>query len=364
MTENEITIVLKNLLNSVVAAALALVLLGCGGSSNPSLPDNTGQTDVATQTVDELGDANDSDGETDASQVQDNTTELTTPEVITQSDQPDSISVSTGICEPISTDVTYETTDSELSSKYGVYLPMGAPGIYGWDGTQFCDAISSTDVEPISLMIPFVRDAPDLNNYTPERFTRNLQTFTNQGYQDQARAGDFHVQHDGEFLYVWFIARNEKPTQLYTDSSDISDDDSLEIFIDGNNSKGDSYDGTDDYHTLLAFDDSFFTAAKGSNSADGLDITYNAYFDDYYCSSYYKARINLASAGIKVGVPFGFDIQLNEDDNGGAGDAKFSWFEPTGSHSAASKPSVLATVVLTGCLDPNNCGLDQSLTGQ
>ena len=66
-----------------------------------------------------------------------------------------------------------------------------------------------------------------------------------------------------------------------------------------------------------------------------------------------------------MGQPFGFEIQLNEDDNGGARDAKFGWFEPSGSTVADSNPSVFGTVLLTGCADQSAdstfCGTDQLL---
>jgi len=72
-------------------------------------------------------------------------------------------------------------------------------------------------------------------------------------------------------------------------------------------------------------------------------------------------KIDLASAGITVGKPFGLDIQLNEDDNGGVADARFGWAEPSGSAVADTNPSVFGTVLLTGCAEGNSCGTEQLL---
>lgn len=201
---------------------------------------------------------------------------------------------------------------------------------------------------------------------------RNLQFGSESGYVDGARAADWAVMHDGTYLYINVFVRNEGLSQTgniqtFLDSDNPRDDDSIDIFIDGDNSKGTEYDGTDDYHVTLAHLDRTWTPEPGSNSAAGLDVTYRTNEptnEPFVQRITYEIQINLSSAGIEIGVPFGFDIQLNEDDSGSLADARFAWHEPSASSQADRNPSVFATVVLTGCSDPNNCNTIQSLSGR
>lgn len=100
------------------------------------------------------------------------------------------------------------------------------------------------------------------------------------------------------------------------------DDDSIEIFIDGNNSKGTNYDGTDDYQLIFL--------ADGDNSAPlvkGPGVVTNLLSDMQLTTSGYKLTVYLprAEVGIQNGQPFGINVEVNDDDDGGARDAKYSW---------------------------------------
>ena len=66
--------------------------------------------------------------------------------------------------------------------------------------------------------------------------------------------------------------------------------------------------------------------------------------------------------GSSVGRPFGIEIQLNDDDNGAARDARFGWLEPSGSSMADSNPGVFGTALLTSCAGDSYCGMNQLLT--
>jgi len=190
------------------------------------------------------------------------------------------------------------------------------------------------------------------------------------GYSDGARPGEWFATHDNENLYLRYVVRNEFNSsdniQVFRDSSDARDDDSIDIYIDGDNSKATSYDGVDDFHVTVAILDDSSQSQNGPNSAGSLELTFGSTITESRRSlSWYEVQIDLESAGIVVGRPFGFEIQLNEDDNGGARDAKYGWFEPTGSVVADSNPSVFGTVLLTGCANQSNnpefCGTNQLL---
>jgi len=202
-----------------------------------------------------------------------------------------------------------------------------------------------------------------IDGVNDNNLTNNLLESSVSGYRDGARAGDWFASHDKENLYIGFVARNEGSAtgnnQDFRDSADPRDDDSIDIYIDGDNSKGLSYDGVNDFHTTLTYIDNGNQVYPGPNSAASLDITYSAAPDRDM--RWYEIMINLESAGIVVGKPFGFEIQLNEDDNGGSRDARFGWFERSGRVEADSNPGVFGTVLLTGCAGETFCGANQLL---
>jgi len=359
-----------------LSIAVIFFVNACGGSNDAAPDVNNGVTGSG-----EAGDTALPTTADDASQG----VEGGEPDNSQNTNLSDASSVNDSVCAGIDQTVVYERFQ-DLYTVGGWYVPSGAPGIYGWDGTEYCDLTSSQGVQTIDVLIPFVATPPIIDGVSQRliewqnaaRATwstesdsmllmRNLQYGSLNGYQDQARAADIMLMHDGVYLYVNVLLQNDYVDKVYMDSIDPADDDSLEVFIDADNSRTLEYDGVNDFHTRLVYKDTTYTPVAGDNSASGLQLEYRTQRLEgapRYTQSIYELRINLASAGIQPGKPFGFDIQLNEDDNGGPGDARFGWFEPSGSNMASSDPTVFGTIVLTGCADAARCDNVQSLTGQ
>lgn len=100
------------------------------------------------------------------------------------------------------------------------------------------------------------------------------------------------------------------------------DDDSVEIFIDGNNSKGNNYDGWDDYQFIfLADGDNDSPLEKGRATPDGLTSTVVATANGYKLIVFLPRQ----AVGIQHGQPFGINIEVNDDDDGGFRDSKLTW---------------------------------------
>ncbi len=59
------------------------------------------------------------------------------------------------------------------------------------------------------------------------------------------------AMHDGQFLYLMVFSELDGAQTPFGDSPLAYDDDAIDIFLDGNNSKGTSYDGVDDYHAII-----------------------------------------------------------------------------------------------------------------
>lgn len=152
--------------------------------------------------------------------------------------------------------------------------------------------------------------------------------------------------HDGTYLYMLVVS--DDIGLNFSDSNGIFNDDSLELFFDGNNSKLSSYDGVDDRHIQIGLleagtsspNNSGFANARiqaGPNSlpvpsdlllATGLETGPRSLRDSARQQDIYEVRIKLDELGITVGQPFGIAVQLNDDDNGDARDSKWGWIHP------------------------------------
>ncbi len=174
------------------------------------------------------------------------------------------------------------------------------------------------------------------------------------------------AMHDGQFLYVVVLVDDNGQRQR--DSSDsVFNDDSLELFLDADNSKSRTY-GANDFHRIFPMRLAGATASKagvtagdvpGPNSSSvPLDIDFatgpgigpdgirRANFEQ----DVYELRIPLAMAGISSDAPFGFELQVNDDDDGLGRDSKWGWRHPARDRVDVDRsffdPSVMGTLVL------------------
>lgn len=151
--------------------------------------------------------------------------------------------------------------------------------------------------------------------------------------------------HDGEYLYLLVFAEASGEQTPFADSVDVYEDDAVDIFWDGNNSKGTAYDGVDDFHLLIGLLSLDGDGSANRSSGSGARLEFgdqSAPLDvsaiDYaicLCSAtgeqqLYEIRLNLEQARISVDTLFGLDIQLNNDVDGGQRDAKWAWNNDTG----------------------------------
>lgn len=152
------------------------------------------------------------------------------------------------------------------------------------------------------------------------------------------------AMHDGEFLYVVVIVDDDG--QRERDSGDdLYDDDSLELYLDGDNSKSSEFGG-DDFHRLFPLREAGAGASKvgvTSGDAPGINSTSIPVSIDFatgpgigpdgvrranFEQDVYELRILLESAGISSDAPFGFELQVNDDDDGQERDSKWGWKHP------------------------------------
>lgn len=184
------------------------------------------------------------------------------------------------------------------------------------------------------------------NNISNETlFIRNLIVDEVGDYVDGSTQYQWLAIHDEEFLTIYVLA---KPglSPNHGDSGELYfNDDSLEIFWDGNLSRANDYDTVDDMHLIIPLlDDNGNANMSGTASTRvqrGANVkpevpfdVANVEFATCLCAAPgerigWEVKINLEEAGIPVGQTFGFEIQIDQDDDGGNRDAKWAWFSPS-----------------------------------
>jgi len=295
-----------------------MTLAGCGGSGSEPAPTPTNNTLVNDEgtSVSVQDSASDSDAEANLQSAPD--TEIQSdPETNTENDSgmdvadspsPEdtplpqneddsdaqiSLADDTAACTPEPTSVVFETYNG-IGADFtdGRYVPVPAAG-FGWDGTQICELSDDNyDVDEIEILVPYVRNRPDVDGVTAVN-EWSLATVASQlryetkhndidnlllspipDYRDGAGYSKWRVMHDGINLYVYVYVSSDDQNSAYADSLLPWHDDSVEIFIDGDNSKGSQYDGIDDFQFTLLARSNDWQAIQSGNSASDLGIYY------------------------------------------------------------------------------------------
>ncbi len=175
------------------------------------------------------------------------------------------------------------------------------------------------------------------------------------------------AMHDGKNLYILVMV--DDVGAIYGDSVEAWMDDNIEIFIDGDNSKLQDWGDDDDFHYLIPLlqldteeaNNEFegrFRPGPGSRDLE-LDLEFTTGPDKgpdgirfpNFEQDVYEVAISIDSADIELGEEFGFEIQVDDDDNSGDRDSKWGWFHPSMQNGIDTdttylNPSVMGTLVL------------------
>ena len=153
------------------------------------------------------------------------------------------------------------------------------------------------------------------------------------------------AMHDGTYLYLIVLAEKWPNKTPFGDSgANVYEDDSVDIYLDGNNSNGTGYDGVDDFHVIIGLVDENADPNNSDSDSGRIQIGVNSSPIDITAIEYavclcgdgpedqqvYEIRLHLEALNIPVGTTFGLDLSINNDINGGVRDAKWSWSNDTG----------------------------------
>ncbi len=127
---------------------------------------------------------------------------------------------------------------------------------------------------------------------------------------------------DNKYLHVRVDAIDDK---FVRDSRTPWSDDSIEIYIDADGSRGTKFDGKNDYHLIYRWKDRNVGLSKSSPRRGRLGIKQTMTRSDRGYTL--ETSIPWSTLGVrpKAGQAIGIDIQINDDDSGNGRDGKLAW---------------------------------------
>ncbi|MBD2844879.1 Ig-like domain-containing protein [Paenibacillus sp. IB182496] len=170
---------------------------------------------------------------------------------------------------------------------------------------------------------------------------------------------NFGTLWDDDYLYVGVEVYDD---QLWNDSTDAYDDDSVEVFIDADHNHGSTYD-VHDWHFRKGYNDS--SLYERLNERAGVKHAAAAIPGGYAV----ELAIPWINLGLEAapGLDFGFDLAVNDDDDGGAREGQLVWNGIADNYQntvAFGDAQLLADTVGTAPPTPTPSPVDRYVTPQ
>ena len=127
---------------------------------------------------------------------------------------------------------------------------------------------------------------------------------------------------DSKYLYVRVDTIDDK---FVRDSKNPWGDDSIELYIDADGSRGSKFDGKNDFHFIYRWKDKSVNLSKSSPHRRNLGIQQTMTRTNGGYSL--ETAIPWTTLGVKpvAGHTMGIDVQINDDDSGRDRDGKLAW---------------------------------------
>ncbi len=166
-------------------------------------------------------------------------------------------------------------------------------------------------------------------------------------------SGKWQVKWDKTYLYLSVKVYDK---EARSDSSDPAQDDSIEFFIDGDNSRGKYFDKKDDYHFI--FPRNTHNTRNTNNSTNtgkailsrqnppGFTEPLPYKIIEKYDGYELQTKIKWSKLGIKAAIRhrLGMDVIINDDDDGGKRDARIGW----NTHKSQPRPRDFGMILISG----------------
>ena len=134
------------------------------------------------------------------------------------------------------------------------------------------------------------------------------------------------------------LVRNRRTDEVnpYRDSGDsFHDDDVLSLHFDVDHDRADAPGGADDHHLVIPLirpgaepgQPDAFSPEPGSEAlVEAIDFRACVCADEV--ESAWEIRIPTAELGVGFDVPFGFEVRIDQDVDGGPGEGSWGWASP------------------------------------
>ncbi len=154
-------------------------------------------------------------------------------------------------------------------------------------------------------------------------------------------SGKWQVKWDKKNIYLSAKVYDKEKSE---DSADPANDDSIEFFIDTNNSRGSKFDKKNDFHFIFARNKTEAVAGKRNPKNRNISIPYE--IEEKYDGYELRAKISWKKLGKTPAVKnkLSMDVVMNDDDDGGKRDARISW----NSRNIEPKPKDFGMVLVSG----------------
>ncbi|MDA3882191.1 MAG: glycoside hydrolase family 9 protein, partial [Bacteroidales bacterium] len=184
-----------------------------------------------------------------------------------------------------------------------------------------------------AISIDGTKDAVYTNGTALESFLAGTPTAT-------SLSGEWSGMWDNSNVYIFISVTDDA---LYNDSGETwYEDDGIEVFIDGDNSKSTAYDNND-FQWGFVWGGSLYAGSNNSaNSTTGI------VYEIVQTANGYNLEISIpwSTIGVTpvVGNFIGFDLGINDDDDGDARENKIAWYMT--SDDGWQNPSILGELEL------------------
>lgn len=231
---------------------------------------------------------------------------------------------------------TVRLQTSEEANSFAVHLTVdNLPAISTLLGPiqQIADGMAEIEgrdeewrAEPVSFAgIAPTDQAPTIDGKVDGCWARAQAYALEHNFYDSVADGSdcsasFKTLYDKDDLYVLVEVTDD---DLRSDSAEFWFDDGVEIFIDADNSRSGSY-GDDDYQYYFQWHPTSPVMGESKQGkTDGVEFAFARTDDGYRLEV--RFPWNVLKAKPSPGTSIGFDVQVNDDDDGGERDSKLAW---------------------------------------
>ncbi len=227
---------------------------------------------------------------------------------------------------------------------------------FGWDGIETCLVDPDLDVTGSRSVIVNSIDAPiQIDGVLDDAVWQNASHTDTSGNDlktgvtvfglDPLRSASWAIAHDNAYLYIAVTVPDNTPVN---DSDVLYQDDSIELFFDGGYQRNTRYD-SDDTQVILRNN-----GERAGITDRNINVDYVRLYDAEQEQYVYEVRLEKSSLSLGAGE-FGFELHVNDDQDGDLRENKFGWASQEGADTQWYDMSVIGHACLEGGGASQNC---------